>query len=97
MRVNDAAVLKILFFLSELFSQKIRIRPKKTVHHPSKIHAFPLVDEWMVRLLYHFTTLTVTTIWQDYNERNTVTMDDVDFSFFLLFLPAVGIDKLQLL
>jgi hypothetical protein len=27
--------------------------------------------------------------------RSTVTMDDVDFSFFLLFLPAVGIDELQ--
>jgi hypothetical protein len=37
----------------------------------------------------------VTTIWQDYNARNTVTMDDVNFSFFLLFLPAVGIDELQ--
>jgi hypothetical protein len=34
-------------------------------------------------------------IWQDYNARNTVMMDDVDFSLFLLFLPAVGIDKLK--
>jgi hypothetical protein len=83
-------------------SAEIMIRPKKTVRHPSKIHSFaPLVDGLMDgRMVYHmftchFPTSTVTTIPQDYNTRNTVTIDDVDFSFFLLLLPTVGSDELQ--